>query len=24
LKRAKLDNEDRITLGSTELVFNRP
>jgi hypothetical protein len=24
LKRAKLDDEDRITLGSTELVFNRP
>jgi hypothetical protein len=24
LKRAKLDNEDRITLGSTELVFRRP
>jgi hypothetical protein len=24
LKRAKLENEDRITLGSTELVFRRP
>ncbi|MDQ3777913.1 MAG: DUF3662 and FHA domain-containing protein [Actinomycetota bacterium] len=24
LKRAKLDHEDRITLGSTELVFRRP
>jgi pSer/pThr/pTyr-binding forkhead associated (FHA) protein len=24
LKRAKLDDEDRITLGSTELVFRRP
>jgi hypothetical protein len=24
LKRAKLDDDDRITLGSTELVFNRP
>ena len=24
LKRAKLDDEDRITLGSTELVFKRP
>jgi hypothetical protein len=24
LKRAKLDNEDRITLGSSELVFRRP
>ena len=23
-KRAKLDDEDRITLGSTELVFKRP
>ena len=24
LKRAKLDDEDRITLGSSELVFRRP
>jgi pSer/pThr/pTyr-binding forkhead associated (FHA) protein len=24
LKRARLDHEDRITLGSTEVVFNRP
>lgn len=24
LKRAKLDDDDRITLGSTEIVFNRP
>jgi pSer/pThr/pTyr-binding forkhead associated (FHA) protein len=24
LKRAKLDDDDRIALGSTELVFNRP
>jgi Protein of unknown function (DUF3662)/FHA domain len=24
LKRAKLDDEDRITLGSTEIVFHRP
>jgi hypothetical protein len=23
VKRAKLDDEDRITLGSTELVFRR-